>query len=275
MTTIPIIHKYLDWVNECYDHWPQNNKMLFFRDQANSSWKLIPSVFRFSDPGLERRVILDYKQTEIPEMEYQTKLENMFVVMQHHNIPTRLLDWSMNPLVSLFFACNSGFNKQTGHVYCLNPWIAYKTIVSRLTSKHSQLMDILKEGRMKLAQGWSFHDIYNYIKGKYNYDLEWKALRAPVPFVGRYMTDRIESQRGGFIIWGDGDSHNFAPGKHIELKEYSEYTQALLDPFTIPPHQKKNVVAFLRKLDINNYAVFPDLFGFKEDVNAVGGIFSI
>lgn len=236
MIALPIIHKYIDWVNECYEYWPQNKKMLFFRGHASDKWKLLPSAFRSSDAGLERRAILDFKQTEVINMEYQAKLENMLVIMQHHGIPTRQLDWSMNPLVALYFACKSGFTKQRGQVFCLNPWIANQTIMSRITHKHSQLMDILKEGRMKLAQGWSYHDIYTYIKCKYHYKLGWEALRAPVPFVGIYMTDRIESQRGGFIIWGDGDSHNFAPGKHIELKEYSEYTQALLDPVTIPPY---------------------------------------
>lgn len=275
MPAISIIHEYLDWVNDCYQHWPQNNRLLFFRGHANSDWKLLPSVFRMSDPGLERRVILDYKQTEVPDMDYHTKMENMLVIMQHHCIPTRQLDWSMNPLVALYFSCLSGFRKQTGQVFCLNPWEAYGIIVARLHSKHPQLMDILKEGRMKLAQGWSFQDIYNFIKCKYNFDLECEALRAPVPFVGRYMTDRIEAQRGGFVMWGDGDCHSFAPGLHRDLREYPEYAHTLLSPFTIPHRQKKNVLAFLRKLDINNFAVFPDLYGFKEDVKSVGGIFNI
>ncbi len=275
MTTIPIIHRYLDWVNKCYEHWPNNHKMLFFRGHADSKWKLLPSAFRSSYDGLERDLILDYKQTEVPEMEYQTKLENMLVVMQHNSIPTRQLDWSMNPLVALYFACKSGFTKQTGQVYCLNPWTAYKTVVSRLHSTHSQLMDILKESRMKLAQGWSYRDIYNFIKGKYNYDLEWEALRAPIPFVGRYMTERIDAQKGGFVIWGDGDCHSFAPGLHVELKDYPDYSNAILEPFSIPPQHKKKVLAFLRKLDITHYTVFPDPYGFKEDVNEAGGIFNV
>lgn len=279
MSLPSIIHGFFDWIGECYDNWPTNDKMLFFRGHADSEWKLLPSVFRNPDLDLERRVLLDFKQVSVAEMDYQSKIENILVEMQHCGIPTRLLDWTLNAMVALFFACQHNINKKgeetDGCVYCLNPWKAYHIITSRIECQHSQMMDILKESRMKLAQGWTFRDISNYINLKYKYEIEWEALRAPIPCIGRYMVNRVQSQKGAFLIWGDGDAHSFAPGLHVTLDRYVDYDECIKEPFVIPVGEKKSIIDFLRKLDITNFTLYPDNQGMAKEVNIVNGIFKI
>lgn len=46
-------------------------------------------------------------------------LVDIYLFAQHHGIPTRLLDWSMNPLAAVFFAA-SGRPNEDGAIYVMN-----------------------------------------------------------------------------------------------------------------------------------------------------------
>ena len=48
-----------------------------------------------------------------------TQVEKYFVA-QHHGFPTRLLDWTVNPLIALYFAC-SGEEDEDGCLYAVDP----------------------------------------------------------------------------------------------------------------------------------------------------------
>lgn len=84
------------------------SKKLFFRGQSNISYKLIPSIFR-NKKWLEneKRMYLEVKSRCPEEFESQKTHVGQLAKMQHYSLPTRLLDITWNPLVALFFACNS------------------------------------------------------------------------------------------------------------------------------------------------------------------------
>src|SRR5262249_8998697 len=46
-------------------------------------------------------------------------LTEIYFSAQHFGMPTRLLDWSTNPLAALFFACD-GAEGQNGYVYAMD-----------------------------------------------------------------------------------------------------------------------------------------------------------
>lgn len=81
---------------------------LWFRGQKNASWGLLPGAFR-KDPEIEGQRLNRFKMyapalsAEVPDLNDYRK---WLPLMQHFGVPTRLLDWSISPLIALFFAVN-------------------------------------------------------------------------------------------------------------------------------------------------------------------------
>lgn len=89
---------------------------LFFRGHTRSAYEAIPSVYR--NPGHldNEHHLLNGLISESPrEFEADKYTFDRLVRAQHYGVPTRLLDISHNPLMSLFFACE-GEDDRRGQV---------------------------------------------------------------------------------------------------------------------------------------------------------------
>lgn len=97
----------------------------WFRGQSKFEWGLKPSIYRgvsSQEDSMEREMLRDFKikAKYIIDKVPDSEIDWLFLG-QHFGLPTRLLDWSENPLVSLYFACCS-HSDADGAVWMLNPW---------------------------------------------------------------------------------------------------------------------------------------------------------
>lgn len=255
--------RYLEWVRCCYEELSSKSRPLFFRGHALEDWVLSPSIFRNAGVS-ERDIILDYKQVFALETDYINSLERILTEMQHHLIPTRLLDWSINALTALYFACSDEkYSERDGQVIAINPWAVYKTQVPE--NRPTFYFEIIKQSRLLLGLGWQFEEIKDYCVRKYAYDLRTRELEIPIPLVGRYMDSRVRQQQGCFTLWGM---------QKMPLDKFPIYDENM-KIFKVYKEEKRLLLERLSQLGINEFSLFPDSDGFAKTIKHNKGLFKL
>jgi hypothetical protein len=100
----------------------------WFRGHADLRWTLTPSALRYSR-GTTRNDALNllhdfkrYAETKLPHPPEPDEELKWVQLARHYGLPTRLLDWTRNAAIALYFACQpSDVPDADGAVYTLNP----------------------------------------------------------------------------------------------------------------------------------------------------------
>lgn len=222
-------------------------------------------------------------------------------LMQHYGVPTNLLDFSTDPIASLFWALNPTSsndkdNKVTAAVYIFNPY-AYMEAIKYIQTNHkcndfkylSYIYPIHSHdslGDEYIIKQTDDRKTKSLIKKfekenadpvKFNNN---KYSRLPIPIVIPQSNDRIRAQSGTFLAYHlfpikDNSSYSYLSlnnihKEYIELcekngdkPEYSYFLQRIL----ISPHCLEDIRNALDK--VFNYSiksVYPDLENLLNEV---------
>ena len=276
MDTIRSVSEYL----ECLSKIKMEPKTTFsvgcftlFRGQANANWLLSPSLYRQNLFEAENLLLTEIKH--ICPNEFGDNRFDSLVKMQHFGMPTRLLDVTTNPLVSLYFACESSEqSNEDGIVYIFpNMPVSWSNdplvdlvmdFVYDYFPRKMWLDQMLDQSQKKYRNG-SYRLMPDTIDSLLHY------LTIPAFAVMPAKTnERVEAQDGAFFVFGMHFSnrevstnpgtigrvyYNFEPIEIDNVEQIWKKTETL----RIPAAAKKGILNQLDILGINERKLFPDL----------------
>ncbi len=142
---IASLDDYLSNVALTRDHWDlDDHKELWFRaeDDAHSATTLLPSLYRPRKGKsrkttrfllkLENELYEEFRRCapQLSDRPIGDDEWDAYFLMQHHGVPTRLLDWTDGALIALHFAASRKSAPHTSGavVHILDPWWLVKLL---------------------------------------------------------------------------------------------------------------------------------------------------
>lgn len=234
---------------------PHYHVRWWFRGHADRSYALVPGVYRENFPAgrgdeatrlsIEQHLHEDFRVLSAGLWELPPSEIELYFLQQHYGLPTRLLDWTINPLAALYFAVNTG----------------------PATDGSVVLMDVYR-----LADTQRAADHFRGVLTTTNPKLqEWLApvLRRAgperfcdfvVPIRPDQFNTRVRLQRGCFTL-------------HVPKRPgLTEKENDSVRTFVVPRAAKQTIYQELKLSGIDEFAIFGDLENLAVSLRAAYGL---
>ena len=243
-------------------------KFIYRGHSNHEKYKLSPSIFRWKQTAdgsyiseysqLEYTILFDFMSEacgfikDIPSQNTIAWLE----IARHYGVPTRLLDFTSNPLVALYFAC-VGSPGNDASVWIINE-TAYKRVfynvnegfpISPLPSDSVIAKIVNDEIVLQNYQSHSNSQFYQY----------------PWIYKPFYRDDRMTTQSSVFMLWGANRAEltSFMKPEFymVDLDEPTNVETGVLCSVRIHSDKKQYLLKQLDMCGINEKMIYPGLEG--------------
>lgn len=251
----------------------KEREIIWFRGQSNSEYPIEPTLFREKfiigdDRGIDRQQhnfkksdaimkndlfaleLFKKKYFDLVKKDSLNDIDYLYL-MQHYDIKTRLLDFSEDEFVGLYFATQK--NKKSK---ILNEEIEIIESSDARTNDSSTIFCINPYFLNKQAAPFDIEE--NEIINLKNFDFnDLKKIDHPIAIETDFDDPRILAQKSKFVFFGS------------MYNDY-EYYSILKDSFfriIIPNSCRKEIFTHLKKNGYNHSDIFPDLKGIALETN--------
>jgi hypothetical protein len=239
----------------------------FFRGHEDERFELTPSLLRKSTEGAwqfmpnEDRLCKELLIAHYDEFQDDQFCFDRLVRMQHYGLPTRLLDISGNPLIALFFACNSApdlvnvggevivFRVSSDKVkYFDSNTVSCLANLSNLTYEQKNDIDLNLSieafNQTNIVQKLLHH--IKSEKGFFEARIVPDDLGSIVCVKAKRTNTRIKSQSGAFLLFGHEAVLPESGQEGIEIARVTIVNKA-------------DILAQLDRININATTVYPSI----------------
>lgn len=254
-------------------------KTAWYRGHSGLHWKLWPSVCRLVGYTTRREVDMNlafrHKASFLPDLPPANDLAAWLSRMQHHGLPTRLLDWTESQTAALYFAIDEHteyarwerMDLFRPHVWMLNPfalnWVA--TAHSGSTVPSTDPFELQGSTPENTSRAWGCWNIYPAFAAQMPGAQEYDGPMAVVPHA---LDLRMHAQRARFTVHG----MDKRPIEEMFNGRGPEDLQAggLLSKIEIDPSPKvaASLLAALSDIGVSRSTLFPDFEGVCIDSKA-------
>lgn len=221
----------------------RDSNTVWYRGHADESWKLESGFDRLKNPPKEIALVNEFRQNANFLLDKHTPKNDFdwLILMQHYGVPTRLLDWSESPLVSLYFAVESKeaeLQAKDGALWVLEPG----KLNANTNAKRDPYIPAFEEN--------DYMGDFETAK----FDSGSNAGLMPIAAIATRNNPRIQAQLGTFTI-----SRSKTPIEEVGDRSH-------VQKYIIPKDSKSAISKELKLLGLGKFQVFPELVSIGEKI---------
>ncbi len=237
----------------------------WFRGQADAGEPPKGAIFRHRYDEFWMTAMFRLKAIAFGQTPETNRMDQWLFLMQHHGLPTRLLDWSESPLAACFFAVErwivSEKPEENYKSRDLAVWMIHPVELNKLTDPQAD----------GFPNTWAEGNTANEnVRMAFHSHSEWKQMmkagrlrpsRYPLAVLPSTVDPRIAVQRSCFTLYGTDERDFEEMFKSSALVKQGHFVK-----YTIPRSKAPAALDELQAMGVSFSSIYPDFAGLASEL---------